>query len=353
MESGAEKLSWGIITAGKIARKFTRGVLNSRTGRIAAVGSRSLERAQCFAREFGIPGYYDSYQAVIEDPEVDVLYVATPHPMHAEWAIRAAQAGKHVLCEKPIGMNSHEAASIVDAARAGGVFLMEAFMYRCHPQTRKLVELVKSGAIGELKAIRATFSYHGAYELEGLKLNKKLGGGAILDVGCYPVSISRLIAGAALGRDFEEPVEVQGVAHIGKQSGVDEYATATLRFPGDILAQLATGVQLEQDNTVLIFGSEGRIEVLSPWFCSGIEGGTSKVLIHRKGAEKVETVEISTAEWLYSIEADTVAKNLDSHQAPPPAMSWQDTLGNMQTLDRWRAAVGLEYDADKGSQAPA
>jgi len=278
---------------------------------------------------------------------VDVVYIATPHPMHAEWAIRAAHAGKHVLCEKPIGMNYREAVSIVEAARASGVFLMEAFMYRCHPQTRKIVALVKDGAVGEVKAIRATFSYHGTCDLEGLKLNKKLGGGGILDVGCYPVSISRLMAGAALGKDFEEPLEVQGMAHIGGESGVDEYTAATLRFPGDILAQLAAGVQLAQDNTVHIFGSEGRIEVLSPWFCSGIQGGTSRLLIHRKGMEKTETVEISTPEWLYSIEADTVAGHIGSGQAPPPAMTWQDTLGNMQTLDRWRAAVGLEYEADR------
>ncbi len=347
MESGTEKLAWGIITVGKIARKFTRGLFKSRTGRVAAVGSRSLERAEQFAREFGIAKYYDSYQAVIEDPAVQVVYVATPHPLHAEWAIRAAHAGKHVLCEKPIGMNHREAASIVEAARTNGVFLMEAFMYRCHPQTRKLVDLVKNGAVGEVKAIRATFSYHGTYELEGLKLNKKLGGGGILDVGCYPVSISRLIAGAALGKNFEEPLEVQGMAHIGKESGVDEYAAATLRFPGDILAQLAAGVQLTQDNTVHIYGSEGRIEVLSPWFCSGIKGGTSRLLIHRNGEEKAETIEISTSEWLYSIEADTVAEHLHSGQAPPPAMTWQDTLGNMETLDRWRAAIGLEYDADR------
>ncbi|HUU26621.1 MAG TPA: Gfo/Idh/MocA family oxidoreductase [archaeon] len=347
MESESGKLAWGIITAGKIAHKFARGILHSHTGRIAAVASRDIKRAELFAREFGIAKYYADYQALIDDPEVQVVYVATPHPMHAEWAIRSAEAGRHVLCEKPIGMNAREATRIVAAARASGVFLMEAFMYRCHPQTRKLVELVKEGAVGEVHLIRATFGYHGTYDLENTRLNKRLGGGAILDVGCYPVSISRLIAGAASGLDFAEPLEVQGMAYIGKESKVDEYALAALEFPWGILAQLSTGIQLAQDNTVMIFGSEGWIKVLSPWFCSGIEGGASRILVHAKGAQEPREIEIATPEWLYGIEADTVAGHLDKGQAPPPAMSWEDTLGNMRTLDRWRACVGLEYDSDR------
>ena len=325
MRSSAAKLAWGIITTGKIAHKFARALLvSSSTGRLVAVASRSLERARQFAREFGIARYYGDYHSVIEDPQVEAVYVATPHPMHAEWAIKAAQAGKHILCEKPIAMNLRQARSVVEAAGTNGVFLMEAFMYRCHPQTRRLVDLVKKGAIGEVRLIRATFSYHGAYDLESIKLNKNLGGGAILDVGCYPVSMSRLIAGAAQGTHFAEPSQVQALAYLGPESKVDEYAVALLKFPGNILAQLSTGIQLAQDNSVLIFGTRGWIEVPSPWFCSGIQGGTSKIILHIKGADKPQEIEITTSQWLYAIEADTVARYLDKGQAAPPAMCWEE-----------------------------
>jgi predicted dehydrogenase len=340
------KIAWGIITAGKIARKFCNGVLRSSTGKLAAVAARDGNRANSFANEFGIPKYFDSYQALIEDPSVKAVYIGTPHPMHAHWAIAAATAGKHVLCEKPIGMNRTEAENIVSAARQAGVFLMEAFMYRCHPQTARLVELVRQQRVGDLRAIRATFSYRGSYDLNGLKLNKKLGGGGILDVGCYPVSMARLLAGAALGKDFAQPLEVSGMAHLGQQSNVDEYATALLKFDNDILAQLACGVQLEMDNTVTVFGTEGRIEVLSPWFGSGIEGGSTSMLIKNNSGELQEEIVTATDRWLYAIEADTVAENLERGQARSPAMSWEDTLGNMEVLDQWRQCAGLQYSSD-------
>jgi len=200
--------------------------------------------------------------------------------------------------------------------------------------------------VGDLRAIRATFSYRGSYDLNGLKLNKKLGGGGILDVGCYPVSMARLLAGAALGKDFAQPLEVSGMAHLGQQSNVDEYATALLKFDNDILAQLACGVQLEMDNTVTVFGTEGRIEVLSPWFGSGIEGGSTSMLIKNNSGELQEEIVTATDRWLYAIEADTVAENLERGQARSPAMSWEDTLGNMEVLDQWRQCAGLQYSSD-------
>ena len=347
MAQKGARLGWGILAAGKIAHKFARGILHSATGRIAAVASRDAGRAEAFAGEFGIARHYDNYQALLEDREVRVVYVATPHPFHAEWAIRAAESGKHVLCEKPIGMNRREAEAIVEAARANGVFLMEAFMYRCQPQTARLVELVCSGILGEVRAIRASFSYLGKYDLEGLKLNKRLGGGGILDVGCYPVSLSRLLAGAASGKAFAEPLEVRGQARLNPQTGVDEYATALLSFPGGILAELAAGVQLARDNTATVYGTAGRLEIPSPWFGGGIEGGVSRLVVRSNEGEVVQEIEIVTREWLYALEADTVAASLDRGEAPPPAMGCADTLGNMETLDRWRGCVGLEYESDQ------
>ena len=346
----AEKLKWGILAPGGIAKAFARGVAHSKTGRVVAVGSRSKEKADAFADEFDIPRRHGSYEALLADPEVQAVYIATPHPMHAEWAVKAAEAGKHILCEKPIGLNHAEAMAMVEAARRHDVFLMEAFMYRCHPQTARLVDLVRSGAVGEVRVIKATFSFHAGFNAQGRLFKNALGGGGILDVGCYPVSASRLIAGAARGKPFLDPTEVKGCGHLG-ETGVDEWAVASLKFEGDILAQVATGVALNQANTIEVYGTEGHIVVPWPWIPAR-EGGAVKILVHKNGAEKPEEIVIETETWLYGLEADTVAANLEARQAPSPAMSWDDTLGNMRTLDRWRESIGLVYEAEKPGAVP-
>jgi len=237
------KLTWGLLATGGIAHAFARGLATSATGELLACGSRTQESADRFGEEFSLPRRYGSYQALLADPDVQAIYVSTPHPLHAEWAIRAARAGKHVLCEKPLGMNEREARRIIAAAREHDVFLMEAFMYRCHPQTARLVELLREGLIGAVRVIQATFSFAGSSDLGGRHLNKALGGGGILDVGCYCTSMSRLIAGVATGGEIAEPLELKGTAHLGPEDGVDEYALAVARFPGGILAELATGVR--------------------------------------------------------------------------------------------------------------
>ena len=338
-------LQWGILGAGGIAKNFAKGVAHSRTGRVVAVGSRTQEKADAFGAEFKIPRRHGSYEALLADPEVQAVYIATPHPMHCQWAVKAAEAGKHILCEKPIGINHAEAMLMVEAARRHDVFLMEAFMYRCSPQTAKLVELLKARAVGEVRVIRASFSFHAGFNAEGRLFANALGGGGILDVGGYPVSLVRLVAGMATGKDFADPLEVRGFAHLG-QTGVDEWAVASLKFPGDILAQVSTGVSVNQDNAAQIFGTEGNILIPWPWIPSR-EGGTTKILLHKNGEPAPQEIVIDTTEWLYGIEADTVAANLARRQAPSPAMSWDDTLGNMRTLDRWRDAAGLVYETER------
>src|SRR5690606_25708656 len=152
---------------------------------------------------------HDSYDALLANPEVQAVYISTPHPMHAQWAVRAARAGKHILCEKPLTMNYWSAMAVVEAARQNEVFLMEAFMYRCHPQTQKLAELIARGAIGEVKVIQATFSFGAGFDPNGRVYNNALGGGGLLDVGCYCTSMARMIAGAATGQQQSaEPIEV-------------------------------------------------------------------------------------------------------------------------------------------------
>lgn len=337
----ADKLKWGIIGTGGIARRFAGGLAGSKTGRLVAIGSRSVESARKFTAEFPATAHA-SYEALLADTNVEAVYISTPHPMHAEWAVKAADAGKHILCEKPLTINLAEAKAVIDAARRNNVFLMEALMYRCHPQTLKLVELIRDKVIGDVKLIQATFSFSFDFNADSRLLSNALGGGGILDVGCYCTSMARLIAGAAIGKPFDEPVEFLGTGHVGSQSRVDEYAVASLKFSSGILSQLACGVQLNLENNVRITGTQGTIIVPSPWVVS-LHAGFSKIIIFKDGIP--EEVVVEAHEGLYSIEADHVAAHIAARQAP--AMPWEDTLGNMRALDLWRKGVGVVYDSEK------
>ncbi|MBI4580490.1 MAG: Gfo/Idh/MocA family oxidoreductase [Planctomycetes bacterium] len=344
-----DKLGWGIISTGRIAGSFARALATSRRGELVAVASRTAQAAEQFAATFKAPRWHASYEALLDDPAVQAVYIATPHPVHAEWAIRAAQAGKHILCEKPLTMNHAEAVDVIEAARRHDVFLMEAFMYRCHPQTHRLVELIRGGTIGEARVIQATFSFNAPYDPAGRIYANELGGGGILDVGCYCASMARLIAGVAAGGDFAEPTDVAGFGQVGP-TGVDHHAVACLGFPGDIVANLATGVDVNMENVVRIFGSKGHVHVPTPW-TPGTNGGTTRIHVHVEGKPHARTIPVQTDRWLFAIEADVVAENLDRRQARPPAMTWDDTLGNMKTLDRWRAAVGVAYHCERTGRA--
>jgi predicted dehydrogenase len=335
-----KQLRWGILGTGAIARKFAQGLRESRTGRLIAVGSRAEETLRAFLADFPARGHA-SYEALLADPEVEVVYISTPHPSHAQWSIRAAQAGKHILCEKPLTMNAAEAAMVIQAARTANVFLMEAFMYRCHPQTARLLDLIRGGSIGAVRLVQAAFSFRTAWNPESRLLNRALGGGGILDVGGYCVSMARLIAGAAGGLPFADPVEVKALGQIG-QTGVDELAVALLKFPGGMLAQLTAGARVRLENSVRVWGAEGHIDVPSPWVVTR-EAGVSLLRVHREG-KPAEEVKIRADRGIYAIEADAVAESINARESP--AMSWADSLGNMRTLDRWRAEIGLRYEAD-------
>lgn len=274
------------------------------------------------------------------DKDVQAVYISTPHPLHAEWAIKAAEAGKHILCEKPLALNYAQAETMIEAARRNDVFLMEAFMYRCHPQTEKLVELIRSGVIGRVCVIQATFSFQSDDNPNGRLLNNTLGGGGILDVGCYCASAARLVAGAANGQSFADPVRVVGTGHVG-ETLVDEYAVAALSFPGGIIAELFTGVRVNGGSTLRIYGAEGSIFVPSPFTP---RSGESLSIVVQKDDEEAREIFVENTTDLYALEADTVAKYIDARQAP--VMNWEDSLGNMRTLDQWRAEVGVVYAAD-------
>ena len=341
-----KRLQWGIIGTGQIAKELADGVRASNTGALLAVASREQKTSDAFGEAYGAPRRYGSYQRLLDDPDVQAVYIATPHPMHAEWAVKAAEAGKHILVEKPIGLNAPEARAMIDAAAKHDVFLMEAFMYRCHPQTAKLVELIRGGAIGQVRLIRASFCYFAPFDAANRAYNNDLAGGGILDVGCYPVSASRLIAGAAHSQPFLNPLDVKGVAHLG-QTGVDEYAAAVLRFSGNIVAEVSTGIGLNmhETQTIEVFGTDGRLFVADPWCPSRWNRDPLKIVLKRHDEKVPQEILVACPRDLYTCEADMVADHISERQAP--AMPWDDTLGNMETLDRWRQEVGLIYEQEQ------
>ena len=338
-------LNWGILATGGIAQKFAAALPASRTGRLVAVGSRTQAAADAFAAAHGNIRAHGSYEALLADPAVQAVYIANPHPGHLEWTLRAAAAGKHILCEKPLALNHADSAKMVAAARQHRVFLMEAFMYRCHPQTDRLAELIAGGAIGELRAIHANFTVPFKFDPAHRIFNKALGGGAILDLGCYPVSFSRRMAGAATGQPFVEPLSFQAAGRLNTVTGADEFAAATVTYPGGIIAQLSCSSCLPLEIRARLLGTTGWIDVPAP-FHPGGDNRPANVLLHRNGSPAPEVIVIDPGPPLYAVEADTVAAAIARGELESPAMSHADTLGNMAVLDAWRAAVGLRYDGE-------
>jgi len=346
--SSTPRLRWGILGTGKIARVVAEALAGSETVELVAVGSRSPERSSAFAEAFSLPGSHDTYERVIENPEVEVVYVATHHPEHREWAIRAADAGKHLLCEKPLAVHRADAEAIVEAARRNDVFLLEAFAYRCHPQTARLLELLRAEAIGQVKVVDAAFGYDAGPNPDNYLLVHELAGGSILDVGCYPTSMAHLIA-RTMSSAVTEPADVFGVAEVGPE-GVDHYASAVLRWDGGLVARVACSIQVDIESSLRIYGSEGRITVPSPWLPARI-GGTAEIVVERPGsAAQVERVEPGDE---YRIEVDAVGEMVRAGVRSPEAMPWEETLANMATLDRWRASAGVRYEHDGVTTAGA
>ncbi|MBB2973270.1 aldo/keto reductase [Mesorhizobium sp. RMAD-H1] len=342
-------IRWGIIGPGTIARTFAEGIAHSRTGRLEAIATRNPEKP---GLADGFPGarIIAGYEALLDDPDIDAVYIATPHTGHAEWAIKAARAGKHFLVEKPIGLSSYEAEAIFHEAAKAGVFAGEAFMYRLHPQTAKLIHLVESGVIGEVRLIRSSFGFTmGSVRPEHRLFSNETAGGGILDVGCYPVSMVRLIAGAIEGKAFAEPEKVFGVGHIGT-TGVDEWASAVLKFPGGMIAEVSCSIMAKQDNTLRIIGSKGRIEVADFWYAAGQKGGIGKIDIIRPDGV-VETIEVHEDGWLYAFEVDAAGQaiRVGRQEFTSPGMTWADSTGNLKVLDKWRASIGLEYSVEKAA----
>jgi predicted dehydrogenase len=308
-------LRWGLVSTARINRAVIPAIRASSGSELVAVASRSLERARAYAAEWKIPRSVGSYEELVADPELDALYISLPNHLHAEWAIRGARAGKHVLCEKPIALSLEEMDAIAAAARENGVAVAEAFMYRHHPQTHRVKALVDSGALGELRLIRGGFTFDLTREGD-VRLDPAMGGGSLWDVGCYPLSYARLLAGA-------EPLEVFGWQKLGP-TGVDLVFSGQLRFPGDLLAQIDCGFAAPFRTPMEILGSEGVLRV-----SRSFKPGPRETLELWRG-EEVEEILVEGPQDLYLGEVADIEAVARGGAAP--ALSHADSRGNVAAI---------------------
>ena len=307
----------GLLSTANINRLVLAGARASDEVDVVAVASRDAERAEAYAGEHGIPRAHGSYEALLADPEVDAVYVSLPNSLHVDWSVRALEAGKHVLCEKPLARRPDDVDRAFDAAEQAGRVLAEAFMYRHHPQTKRVAELVRDVAIGELRVIRAAFSFPLA-DRENVRMKPELDGGALMDIGCYCISGSRLLAG--------EPERVHGEQRVGP-TGVDTTFVGTLRFPGDVVAVFHASMELPFRQELEVLGSEGTLLVGAPW---RVDLGGEVLL----GAERVEVPEADS----YRLELEDLAAAIRGEREP--LLGRADALGQARVIDElYRAAA--------------
>ena len=285
----ADAVKWGIVSTADINRKVIPGAHASDKVDLVGVASRDQARADAYAKEWSIPRAYGSYEALLADPEIEAVYISLPNTLHVEWSIKALEAGKHVLCEKPFTRHADEVGKAFDAADRTGRLLTEAFMWRHNPQTKKLKELVDGGAIGELRLVRSAFSY-GLYDEDNIRLRTDVEGGALMDVGCYNVSGSRLLGG--------EPERVWGEAWYGP-SGTDWVFTGTMRFPDNVIATFDCGTAMVDRDELEAIGTEGSLFLDDPWHCN-------KPVIELRRDGKVERIELEH-EDSYQLELENLS----------------------------------------------
>ena len=322
-------LRWGLMGTARINRSVIPPLRASRRNRLDAVASRTPERAEAYAREWGIDRVFGSYDAMLADPAIDVVYIAVPNGLHAMWTVRAVEAGKHVLCEKPLATSVEEVDAVISAAARHGRIVAEGFMYRHHPQTALVQRLVGDGTLGDLRLVRGSFTFHHT-RMDDVRWDPALGGGSLWDVGCYPVSFARLVSGV-------EPVEVQGTQVLGP-TGVDLSFAGVLRFPGDVLAVVDSSFVEPFYTSVDIVGSVATLRVASP-FKPGPEA--SVAIVGEDGSSREVPAE---GQELYSGEVEDLAQTV--LDGSPPCMSLLDSRGNVATL------VALYEAARTGMSVP-
>ena len=321
---GAE-VRWGILSTADIGRtKVIPAIQQAHRCRVVAIASRDGARARAVATELGIARAHDSYEALLADREIDAVYIPLPNDMHPEWAIRAAQAGKHVLCEKPLAMTAAEAERMVAAADTAGVVLMEAFMYRLHPSWVAVRDIVNTGRLGRLTAVQSWFSYYND-DPGNIRNMRAAGGGALYDIGCYNVSLSRLLFGA-------EPTRVQSSIVRDPEMDVDVLTSAILDFPGG-QATFTCSTRAETDQRVHVYGTEGRLSIEIPFNIP--PDRPTRIHVTAGGQPPVapgtETIEFPVADP-YTVQAEAFAAMVLDGVPPPFPIS--DAVANLRVIEQ-------------------
>jgi predicted dehydrogenase len=322
-----EIIRWGILGTGNIATSFATGVATMPDAELAAVGSRSKASADAFGDRFDIPRRYPTYAGLANDPDIDVVYIATPHTLHLENTLLCLDAGKAVLCEKPFAINTAQARQAIARAKERKLFLMEAMWMRFFPLIVELRRLLAEKAIGDVRMVSADFGFRTTFDPGRRLFDPSLGGGALLDVGVYPVSLAHMILG--------QPTQVTGLAALG-ETGVDEQAAFVLGYDGGEMAVLHTAIRTTTPQEAIIMGTEGWIRIHSPWWMP-------QVMTIQKPKGEPTTVEVPFEANGYNYEAAEVHRCLREGKIESDVMPWDETLAVMETMDSLRAQWGLRY----------
>ena len=335
--------NWGILGTGNIAKTFASAIKETDRSTLLAVGSRSKDSADLFASTYNCIGF-DNYQKLLDDKDINSIYISTPHTSHFEFSYKALMSGKSVLCEKPLTMNSSEAMLLFDLAKKKQLLLMEAFMYRMHPQTDKIREIVQENFDGKKIEIKASFGFEANVKKDHRLLNPKLGGGSILDIGCYPLSIARMIVGLINGKEFMDPEEYEVQSEINEH-GIDLSSKAKITFSDGSLAYLSSSIKENLDNSVEVTDGKRTLLVRDPWHCGEYKKDNNSLIL-KEGNKKISEINIDAMGKIYINEInhfdECLKNNIESIK-----ISHKDSYGNAVCLDEWRRLAGVRYDFDE------
>lgn len=328
-------IRWGILGTGWIANEFAQALLSLSDAELVAVGSRRPETAQRFADAYQVPHRHASYDSLVSDPDVDVIYVATPNPSHKDHALRCLEAGKAVLCEKPFTLNADEAGAVIRAARAKGLFLMEAMWSRFFPAMAKVRDLLESGLIGDVQMLVADLCLRFVFDPADRRYAPEMGGGALLDLGVYPLSLASMVMGP--------PARITALAHMG-ETGVDEQAGIVLAYDGGQVSTIYASIRVDSPIEALLIGTQGQIRI-HPWWIR-----PSKLSLIVDG-QKETTMDLPFKGNGYQYEAMEVIECLRSGKLESDLMPLDETLSIMHTLDAIRTQWGLRYPGEQSGGA--
>lgn len=328
------KVKWGILGAAGIARKAVVPAIGAaKNAEVIAVGSSSLTKADEFANLFAIPKRYASYEEVLADKEINAVYIPLPNHLHAEWVKKAAESGKHVLCEKPAAMTVEETKSMIDACRENGVLFMEAFMYQFHPQHRRVQELIENGDIGEVNLMRSTFSFSLDLKQDNIRLKRDMGGGSLFDVGCYCIHVSRFILG-------KEPKKVFAAGDVHKELGVDLSLSGILSFEDGVIASFDSSFQQPNENRYEVIGTKGKIEVPVA-FRPDVNGGNSEIIITSKSGERRKESFFGDQ---YTTQIEHFSACIQNNETP--VYPDEETIKNMSVIEACLESLRLKKAVD-------